>query len=567
MRTSTLALFVLFAAVTGGRAQVQTIPVQPLSKTVTVRQKPVEGGDLRVPVITWGGDVATVVGKELGLFKEEGLSVVLFAENDLAKQVQGFLDGKTPFLRGTMGMMNASIEAVQAAGLDLVVLYQMTFSTGGDCLVVRENIKTTSDLRGKVIGVQLHGPHMDYLTKVLSDAGIGLGEVTIRWFKELTLPTYDTGGKLVDPVSAFRADRALDAIFCISPDASALTSGGVGTGAENSVKGARTLMSTKSASRIIADVYAVRRDWYDANRAKVRAFVRGLLRAEEALRDLVAAKATQQARYQQVLTASADLLMGASQATADVEGMLGDCEFVGFQGNVSFFTGQGTLRNFATLNTEIQPAFLDLKIMERRANLVAAEWEQAELAKGLKYAGAVATAPKFDPGKAAAKVESEIAAEPEKWGEEGTLFVVEINFAPNQSTFPVDQYGKDFRSALEKAQTYGGALIVIEGHSDPTGVADAKKKGLSETVVAQKEQSAKNLSLTRARAVRQSFLDYCKANGLTLDESQFVAVGLGVKAPKFPEPRTESEWAQNRRVVFRVKNMEVESTEFRPSGK
>jgi ABC-type nitrate/sulfonate/bicarbonate transport system substrate-binding protein/outer membrane protein OmpA-like peptidoglycan-associated protein len=567
MRNLVRALFVVLAGVAGARGQVQTVPPRPLQELVTVRQKPLTAGTLEVPVITWGGDVATVVARDFGFFKEAGLAVSLFAENDLTKQVQGFLDGRTPFLRGTLGMMNASAEAIQAAGLDLVVVYQMTFSAGGDCLVVRENIRTPGDLRGKTLAVQLHGPHMDYLTKILTDAGVGLDEVTVRWFKELTLPTYDTGGKAIDPVSAFRADASIDAVFCISPDAGALTSGSVGTGAENSVKGARTLVSTKSASRIIADVYAVRRDWYDQNRPKVRAFVHALLRAEEALRDLIAQKAAQQAKYQQVLTASADLLMGASQATADVEGMLGDCEFTGFQGNVGFFTGQGTLRTFTTLCNEIQPAFIDLKLMGRRVPLAAATWDSAELAKGLKYAGAVAAAPKFDAGKAAARVESEIAAEPEKWGEEGTLFVVEINFAPNQSAFSTDQYGKDFRAALEKAQTYGGALIVIEGHSDPTGVADARKKGLSEAVVAQKEQSAKNLSLTRARAVRQSFLDYCKANGLVLDETQFVAVGLGVKAPKFPEPRTESEWAQNRRVVFRVKNMEAEATEFKPAGR
>ena len=44
----------------------------------------------------------------------------------------------------------------------------------------------------------------------------------------------------------------------------------------------------------------------------------------------------------------------------------------------------------------------------------------------------------------------------------------------------------------------------------------------------QMDQQAKNLSLDRARAVRQSFLDYCAKNKFTIDESQFVAVGLGI---------------------------------------
>ena len=74
----------------------------------------------------------------------------------------------------------------------------------------------------------------------------------------------------------------------IIPDALALTSNGtVGTGAEDSVKGARILLSTKTANRIIADVYAVRADYFESNRAAVERFVRGLIEGETALRELV----------------------------------------------------------------------------------------------------------------------------------------------------------------------------------------------------------------------------------------------------------------------------------------
>jgi hypothetical protein len=70
-------------------------------------------------------------------------------------------------------------------------------------------------------------------------------------------------------VSAFAADDKLDAVMAISPDALKLTSNGtVGTGSEGSVKGAHMLLSTKTASRIIADVYAVRKDYFDTHRAR-----------------------------------------------------------------------------------------------------------------------------------------------------------------------------------------------------------------------------------------------------------------------------------------------------------
>ena len=133
----------------------------------------------------------------------------------------------------------------------LNVIYQLTWSAGGDAMVVKEGINSPRDLKGKTIALQAYGPHIDYLGKILSDAGLNLNEVKIKWTKDLT-------GTDNTPVAAFRQPD-VDAAMVISPDALALSSNGtVGTGSEDSVKGARILMSTKTANRIISDVYAVR---------------------------------------------------------------------------------------------------------------------------------------------------------------------------------------------------------------------------------------------------------------------------------------------------------------------
>jgi outer membrane protein OmpA-like peptidoglycan-associated protein len=78
------------------------------------------------------------------------------------------------------------------------------------------------------------------------------------------------------------------------------------------------------------------------------------------------------------------------------------------------------------------------------------------------------------------------------------------------------------------------------------------------------EQQAKNLSLLRSQAVRESFLTYARGKSISIDESQFVAVGLGISTPKFSPPKTKEEWAANRRVVFRIKQVEAELSEFVP---
>ena len=85
------------------------------------------------------------------------------------------------------------------------------------------------------------------------------------------------------------------------------------------------------------------------------------------------------------------------------------------------------------------------------------------------------------------------------------------------------------------------------------------------------KQSAKNLSLTRANAVRDSVIAFAQNQGVTLDESQFAIVGHGIMKPKSGmcdadpcPPKTEQEWRDNMRVEFRVIQVEAEASVFKP---
>ena len=198
-RVITVFVLILFSllwvcSVQAAPGTVEYLEAKPLGKVVTPRLKPVESGSKLVYVITWGGDVSLVHGLQEGLFRTEGLDMSLSLENDFARQVQAVLDGKTPYLRGTMGMINAAAEVFKAAGTELVVIVQLTWSTGGDTMTVRPSVRTPNDLKGKTIALQLYGPHMDYMANILGNAGIRSSQATLRWLKELTLPTYDTQG-------------------------------------------------------------------------------------------------------------------------------------------------------------------------------------------------------------------------------------------------------------------------------------------------------------------------------------------------------------------------------------
>ncbi len=552
----------------GAAAQGQFVQSPPLAQVVTTPVGTVASGPVQVPIITWGGDIATILanGNAKGTAKASilgklGLNLRLSREDVFARQLEAYLAGRSPYLRGTLGMINM---AAEAAGRDPrtkpVVIHQLTWSAGGDALVVRQSVRTTKDLKGKTVALQAYGPHVDYLSKILADAGLTPKDVNLRWTADLTAGAKSPAAALHDP--------KVDAALVIIPDAMALTSAGtVGTGAEDSVKGARILLSTKTANRIIADVYAVRADYFQANRPEVEKFVRGLMQGEEALRKLVAAKASRGAEYKEVMAAAARELLDSPQALAEVEGMFQDAEFVAVAGNAAFFTRAENPRNFATLNREIQSAFVSLGLVARAAPLEHAQWDYRQFGAAADVAAAP-EARRFDSDKVASMV-----ARKQSQGRlgEGELFAFEVYFKPNQDKFTADLYSDAFKRVVGLAATYGGAIITVEGHSDPMAYLRAKRDGSPEVVLGRTQQSAKNLSLSRAIAVRDSVIAYGRAQGVSLDPSQFAVIGHGITQPKTGvcgadpcAPKSEAEWQSNMRVEFRIIQVEAEASAFKP---
>src|SRR3989338_7530686 len=148
--------------------------------------------------------------------------------------------------------------------------------------------------------------------------------------------------------------------------------------------------------------------------------------AQEQLATLLKSKTQRQAEYRQLVAKSATLLFGASQATAEVEGLLaGGCYFVGHTGNVQFFTstalGARTLQN---LTTEIQASFVPMGLLATKPALLGAEWNFNTLATGLTTAKTTSSppsvpTPSFDRAKTEARVAKGVEAELSTW-EEGT---------------------------------------------------------------------------------------------------------------------------------------------------
>ena len=559
-----LAMMVSFSL----SAAPQYIQLKPLDRLVSMPVGNVSGKAKQLPIITWGGDIATIYGNGNqrstvpgSIFAQHGLDYKLVREDVFTNQLKNYISGKTPYLRGTLGMINSASDLLaKNSKTKPVVFYQMTWSAGGDAIVVKDNIRKVKDLKGKTIAIQAYGPHVDYLARILSDANLKVSDVKIKWLSDLT-------GTENSPMAAFYENN-VDAAFVIIPDALALTSGGnVGTGSEDSVRGAKILMSTKTANRVIADVYAVRSDYYENNTDEVHKLAKALMESEEALAKLIANRSSQSSNYKKAMSSAADILLDSPEAIADTEGLYADCEFVHIDGNVQFFTNSNNLRRMEKVSSEINKGLKQFGLISGNNQLAKVSIDYKRLKTGLGTTGVVQKS-RFKKDKVSALVTRK---QQQNALEEGELFSFEVYFKPNQKSFSANLYESDFKRVVDLAATYGGAIISVEGHSDPMGYLRSKKGNKPSVVLGRIKQSARNLSLSRAQSVRDEIISYAEQSGVKMDPAQFATVGHGIAQPNTGicgsdpcAPKNTDEWRSNMRVEFRIIQVEAESEVFMP---
>jgi outer membrane protein OmpA-like peptidoglycan-associated protein/ABC-type nitrate/sulfonate/bicarbonate transport system substrate-binding protein len=536
--------------------------VKPVELRNLPSSKGVSSAPFELPIITWGGDIATIhcsgnekITKNGSICHNKGLKFKLSREDVFENQLKNYVTGKTPYIRGTMAMINMAAAAVKGNdNLTPVVFYQLTWSAGGDALVAKQGIKKAADLCGKAIALNADGPHMYYAHKVLTDAGCDVYKNTFVWTKDLT-------GTENSPAEALRKNN-VDAAFVIIPDALALTSGGnVGNGSEDSLKGAHIIMSTKTANRVIADVYAVRKDYYQNNRSEVETLTAALFASQDELITIAQKKGE---AYERLMASSAKILLDAEEAVADAEGLLLDAEIAGFTQNVQYFQNENNLRNFEKLVLESGQAVMELGVIQSLGKIEKARFNYAMLASGMTTTQKSKTS--FNQDKVVRLVEER---QKKNSLDDGTIFEFEIFFKPNQNSFNASLYEQNFKQVMELAATYAGAVITVEGHSDPLGYLKKKKARASSFVLNQIKQSAKNLSQSRAQKVRDEIVSFAKSRKMSIDESQFAVIGHGISLPKTGvcgadpcAPANEKQWRSNMRVVFRIIQVEAEEDMF-----
>ena len=603
MRFGLVSVAFLLLAISSVGAQ------EKFSQTVgNIRASPVRNADpVEIPFITWGGDVATfhanggLTTKSGSTFDKLGLNVKLTNGDDFVGQVKNYMSGKTPFLRGTFRMLGQASEVLGSSPQTKpVVILQLSWSAG-DHLVARESIKSLNDLKstgGKKLRIacQTGGPHVGLLFDSLQSANASRNDVEIVWVDDLTGPK--------GPAEAFRKDSTIDACCVITPDMLGLTGGvdSTGTGAEGTVEGAHVVNSTQTMSRSIADVYAVRSDWYQANKQFVEKFVAGYLKSTTevvALRNEFESSGQLQVPYRQLLSMSQDILGKHVLPTLEVDahGLLLDCTFVGLNGQGRFFELQGNLDGFDGKMSSALDLATSWGYASFRVGFEPPGWDYTSMGNiaGLKYEPP-RNVERFDDVEGFENIGNEEL-------DKNTIVSFTIEFKVNDTNFNADRYGAEFMRALRAASTFGNAVVVIRGHADPTkALAEFVRGGLQQKVLKvtgqrgnrkywmqngtkidltqtaqiikliesgafdskdhqpQKiVQLALNLSKKRADEVKSSLVEYAKSQGIELDASQIKPVGAGISDPAVARPLNPEQAAANRRVEFRIMRTSVEA--------
>lgn len=514
------------------------------------------GWNENMPLIAWGADgvVAYANGASLdhrdGLLADAGLPLSLSVVDSFEAQLSTYLSCDTPYLRGTLGMLAAAAPVTEAdPRTEQIVFFKHSFSAG-DGIVVADGIDRIADLAGKRIAIQANGPHVDFVGRILADGGVTFDEIEIVWVQDLT-------GDGDTPSAAFAEGRA-DAAAVILPDARFLTSGGtVGTGAEGSVLGSTILISTQEAASVIGDYISVRADYFDANRDDIARMVNVLFRAEEDMRGFMArdgdAKQTQMAQLM------ADEFLGGLPMEEGVF-LWQDAITDGWAGNAKHFGDATAGRRFEVLLEEVNVALRGADRLDAPANLSTADWDFSQLAEGLSNLDDRQIAA-FNPEAAAAAVQKL-----RRTGQldANTKIDFEVYFEPDSTSFPIALYAQDFEEILRLASTYSGAIITVEGHSDPLHFLRREQDGADNAELRAIRTSTQNLSMDRAISVVEALSEYSSGVGLQMNRDQFTVDGVGISTPRHNPPATEAQWRENMRVVFRVLTVQAEATTFSP---
>jgi NitT/TauT family transport system substrate-binding protein len=488
--------------------------------------KPLKDNVVKFSINVWAGWAPIIhanegfkPGKVWKTPKGEEFKVELVLIDDPVAMRDAFAAGDIHVGWATVDMLPLFLESLQKDSRAMPRIFQQVdWSNGGDGIVVRDSIKTMSDLRGKTVVLAQNSPSQFFVLNALINSGVQPAEVNFKYTSDA-----------FEAAAAYNADKSISGVVSWAPDIYTLSE----------VPGNKLIVSTATANKLIADVWFARADFAKDHKDICEGLVRGIFDSMVSLKD--------EAAKGQVAT-----WMGAgySMPAEEAKGMLADAHWTNYAENRDFFINQNNPTNFErTYDTafflyskigvvENKIAFdqlIDFSILQSLASEPRYAQQQNEYE--VRFAPTTAAAIQAESEEILTKtVVIHFAAN--SW-DLGRKIVREVDgkekeelYDPNAS-FVVEEVGK-------LAGQYGAARIVIEGHGD------GSMKGQIPADLVQE------LSNNRANAVKEALIKKYPS----LSPNQFSAVGMGWERPAdISDPGNH---AKNRRVEIKVYPLEAE---------
>jgi NitT/TauT family transport system substrate-binding protein len=486
----------------------------------TSAYKPLQNRTVRMALNVWAGWAPLIhanngfrAGKVWKDAKGQDFRLELVLIDDPVAMRDAYASGDVHIGWATLDMLPLMVEGLRRDSRTMPRVYQqIDWSNGGDGIVCRSTINTMADLRGKTIVLAQNSPSHFFALNVLINAGLQPGDVEWKFTQDA-----------FQAAAAFNADRSLACVVSWAPDIYNLSE----------VQGNKLMVTTKTANKLIADVWFARADFARDNPDIIEGLVRGIF-------DSMALLNSQEEKQK----VAALMAAGYSLPPADALGMLGDAHWTNYAENRDFFLNQNNPVNFERIWNSAYFVYRKIGMVGTKV-----EFDQVmdfsviqKLASEPRYANQQSN---YGAQFTAATASSVQAEAPELLSKR-----VVINFFPNswdvrhKVTRMVDEKPKeelydpniDFivEEIASLAAQYGNARIVIEGHTDASMQGQVPKSFVQE------------LSLNRANAVKAEVVRRFP----DLNPNQFSTVGMAWDRPA--DPADPQNHARNRRVEVKV---------------
>ena len=474
------------------------------------------------PINVWPG-WAPIIVANAGLepsdqsvfFKKHGFYVRLAIVDDPVKARDLFASGQSHILWGTLDMIALfAPELVKDSRTVPVVCQQIDFSAGGDGVVARGEIHSINDFRiqsgkRKKVVLAQNSPSHYLIMSLLIDAGIDPGDIDFKWAADAP-----------SAAKIFLQDSSFNAFVGWSPDIYVIT---------DKIKGTRLVVTTGTANHLIADVWAVRNDFYRDHPDIVSGLVQGIFDGMDSVRQNPTNAARALAMAFKLPEEDCKKMIGSDGGIAD-----GDAHLTNYRENAKFFLDPFNPANFEVVWNSASTIYKSLNTISVTvpASKVKAATVLAGMADAYKDVRDLSQ-PTFKPD-ALTKMTAEAGA-----GQILTKAVM-ISFEPNKSVLN-PEYDSTIPATLEEigklAGRFGNAYIIIEGNTD------ASKKGIVPPDL------VRQLSYDRADAVRRAIMDKYK-----FDPNKFKVVGNGWDnpLPNSTDASNAEHNKRNRRVEVKV---------------